>query len=105
VIIFRNMNAESLLSRRNLLAAAGLCLAIPSNIGAIDSLVKFKARTLDGEMFSTESVEGKVVLVEFWRLGVLTAGAMRRRLTDYFTSFKIRDSWSSPLMLQSLRRP
>ena len=66
VIIFRNMNAESLLSRRNLLAAAGLCLAIPSNIRAIDSKVKFKARTLDGEMFSTESVEGKVVLVEFW---------------------------------------
>jgi thiol-disulfide isomerase/thioredoxin len=28
--------------------------------------VKFKAKTLDGENFSNESVHGKVVLVQFW---------------------------------------
>jgi len=66
VIVFRDMDRQNLISRRNLFASAGLCLAIPSNIYAIDSQVKFKARTLDGENFSTESVQGKVVLVEFW---------------------------------------
>jgi thiol-disulfide isomerase/thioredoxin len=60
------MNQPSLLSRRNLLAAAGFSLVIPSSIRAIDSQVKFKARTMDGQDFSTESVQGKVVLVEFW---------------------------------------
>jgi thiol-disulfide isomerase/thioredoxin len=49
-----------------MLAGAGLCLTIPPDISAIDSRVKFKARTLDGENFSTESVQGKVVLVQFW---------------------------------------
>ena len=48
------------------LAAAGFSLAIPSRICAIDSQVKFKARSLDGQEFSTESVQGKVVLVQFW---------------------------------------
>ena len=66
VIVFGDMERQNLLSRRNLLASAGLCLAIPSNICAIDSQVKFKARTLDGVDFSTESVQGKVVLVQFW---------------------------------------
>lgn len=54
------------LSRRNLLAAASMCLAIPSGMRALDTQVKFKARTLDGEEFSTASVQGKVVLVQFW---------------------------------------
>ena len=60
------MSQPSLLSRRNLLAAAGFSVAIPSSIRAIDSQVKFKARTMDGQDFSTESVQGEVVLVEFW---------------------------------------
>ena len=57
------MDRTPLLSRRNLLAAAGFSLAIPSRICALDSQVKFKARTLDGQDFTTESVQGKVVLV------------------------------------------
>jgi thiol-disulfide isomerase/thioredoxin len=54
------------ISRRKALATAGYCLAIPSSIWALDSQVKFKARTLDGEDLSTDSVQGKVVLVQFW---------------------------------------
>jgi len=66
VIIFRIMQSWRLISRRNLLAAAGFSLTLTSRICAIDSQVKFKARTIDGQDFSTESVQGKVVLVEFW---------------------------------------
>jgi thiol-disulfide isomerase/thioredoxin len=57
------------ISRRNLLATAGSFLAIPSSVLALDQHadpVKFKAKTLDGETFTTESVHGKVVLVQFW---------------------------------------
>jgi thiol-disulfide isomerase/thioredoxin len=57
------------LSRRKVLAAAGSCLAIPSGVFAIDfheDVVKFKAKTLDGESVSTDSIHGKVVLVQFW---------------------------------------
>jgi thiol-disulfide isomerase/thioredoxin len=53
-------------SRRKLLAAAAGSLALASSVRALDSQVKFKARTLDGESLSTDSVQGKVVLVEFW---------------------------------------
>src|SRR4051794_6556463 len=60
------MHRVNLITRRSMLAGAGLCLTIPPDISAIDSRVKFKARTLDGENFSTESVQGKVVLVQFW---------------------------------------
>jgi thiol-disulfide isomerase/thioredoxin len=57
------------ISRRNALANFGYFLAIPSSIFALDQhaeVVNFKAKTLDGEMFTTESVQGKVVLVQFW---------------------------------------
>jgi len=57
------------ISRRNALARAGYFLAIPSSIFALDQhpdTVNFKAKTLDGETFSTESIHGKVVLVQFW---------------------------------------
>src|ERR1039457_3919602 len=60
------MDRTPLLSRRNLFAAAAFSLAIPPRMRALDSQVKFKARTLDGQDFSTESVQGKVVLVQFW---------------------------------------
>jgi thiol-disulfide isomerase/thioredoxin len=66
VIIFCVMDAHHPISRRRLLAAAGCYLAIPSSVCALDSQVKFKAKTLDGENFSSDSVQGKVVLVQFW---------------------------------------
>jgi len=59
---------DRIFSRRSVLAAAGAALAIPSSALAIDSHdeVKFKAKTIDGESFSTESVRGKIVLIQFW---------------------------------------
>jgi thiol-disulfide isomerase/thioredoxin len=57
------------ISRRNVLARAGYFLTIPSSILALDphpEPVNFKAKTLDGETFTTESIRGKVVLVQFW---------------------------------------
>lgn len=56
------------LSRRNILAAAGGLLGAASSALAIDfhDEVKFKAKTMDGESFTTESVRGKVLLVQFW---------------------------------------
>jgi thiol-disulfide isomerase/thioredoxin len=57
------------ISRRNALANACYFLAIPSSVFALDQhveTVNFKAKTLDGETFTTESVHGKVVLVQFW---------------------------------------
>jgi thiol-disulfide isomerase/thioredoxin len=66
VIIFRIMVTHHPISRRKLLAAAGGCLAIPSGICALDFQVKFKAKTLDGENFTGDSVRGKVVLIQFW---------------------------------------
>lgn len=64
--IFHIMVTHNLISRRKLLAAAGGCLAIPSSVSALDFGVKFKAKTLDGETFTNDSVKGKVVLVQFW---------------------------------------
>lgn len=66
MIISRDMDTENLETRRRFLASAGICIAIPSSICALDTQVRFKAKTLDGENFSTESVQGKVVLVQFW---------------------------------------
>ncbi len=63
------MGSNLLVSRRKALAAAGYCLAIPSSVFAIDfheDVVKVKAKTLDGEVVTTDSVQGKVVLVQFW---------------------------------------
>jgi thiol-disulfide isomerase/thioredoxin len=57
------------ISRRKALASAGYFLAIPSTILVLDphpETVNFKAKTLDGETFTTESIHGKVVLVQFW---------------------------------------
>jgi len=66
MIICCDMDARTLVSRRHLFAAASMYLAIPSSARALDTQVKFKARTVDGEDFSTDSVQGKVVLVQFW---------------------------------------
>ena len=65
MIIFRDMDVHNPISRRGVLAA-GAWLAIPSSICALDSQVRFKARTLDGEDISNDSTHGKIVLVQFW---------------------------------------
>ena len=63
------MDQGSSVSRRKFVAAAGYSLAIPASVLAIDwhePVVQFKAKALDGEMISTDSVQGHVVLVQFW---------------------------------------
>jgi thiol-disulfide isomerase/thioredoxin len=60
------MDAHNPISRRRMLAAAGFGLSIPSGVWALDSQVKFRAKALDGQDFSSDSVHGKVVLVQFW---------------------------------------
>ena len=63
------MSQNSGISRRRIVAPAGYSLVIPPLAVAVDSdgeLVKFKAKTLDGENVSTDWVRGKVVLVQFW---------------------------------------
>jgi thiol-disulfide isomerase/thioredoxin len=62
------MDSYKPISRRKALAVAGYCLSIPARSLALDfhDQVRFKAKTLDGETFSNESVQGKVVLVQFW---------------------------------------
>lgn len=53
------MGTNLSVSRRKALAAAGYALAVPSSIFAIDfheDVVKFKAKALDGEIFTTDSV-------------------------------------------------
>lgn len=40
----------------------GLCVAIDSR----EPAPKFRAKTLHGELFSNESIRGKVVLLQFW---------------------------------------
>ncbi len=35
-------------------------------VGAPKAAPKFRATTLEGELFTTESVKGKVVLIQFW---------------------------------------
>lgn len=66
MVIFHDMLARHSLTRRRLLATAGVSLGISSRAFAIDSRVRFKAKTLDGDAYSTESVRGKIVLVQFW---------------------------------------
>ncbi|HEY4364996.1 MAG TPA: TlpA disulfide reductase family protein [Bryobacteraceae bacterium] len=62
------MDPRNPISRRKALAALGYSLSIPAASVALDfhDQVKFKAKTLDGQNLSNESVQGKVVLVQFW---------------------------------------
>ena len=61
------MDLRSSVSRRKFFAAAGYSLAIPAlAIDWHEDVVKFKAKTLDGEMINADSVHGHVVLVQFW---------------------------------------
>ncbi len=48
------------------LAAALVCCATLLAIGSREPAPRFRARSLDGEQFTNESVKGKVVLIQFW---------------------------------------
>ncbi|MGD0577366.1 MAG: TlpA disulfide reductase family protein [Bryobacteraceae bacterium] len=41
-------------------------VALPAAIDTREPAPKFRAKTLDGELFSNESIRGKVVLLQFW---------------------------------------
>jgi thiol-disulfide isomerase/thioredoxin len=57
------------ISRRKALAAIGSGLSIPSISFALDSrepAPKFRAKTMDGETINNDSIQGKVLLLQFW---------------------------------------
>jgi len=57
------------ISRRRALAAIGSGLSIPRNVFALDHhdpAPKFRAKTMDGETITNDSILGKVVLLQFW---------------------------------------
>ncbi len=49
-----------------LLAAIAVCCGALLAIGSREPAPKFRAKTLDGEVFSNQSLQGKVVLLQFW---------------------------------------
>jgi thiol-disulfide isomerase/thioredoxin len=57
------------ISRRGALAALGLSFSAAKALFAIDTreaAPRFKAKSLDGELFTNDSIRGKVVLLQFW---------------------------------------
>lgn len=59
---------HKLVSRRTALlsAAAPMWCGVLSAIDRREPAPRFRAKTLDGEVFSNESLAGKVVLLQFW---------------------------------------
>lgn len=62
------MDASVLISRRHALASLFVALGAGrlSAVTAGEPAPHFVAKTLDGEKLTTESLRGKVVLIEFW---------------------------------------
>ncbi len=57
------------LSRRKALAAISSGLSIPAIVLALDHsepAPRFRAKTMDGEIITNDSMRGKVVLLQFW---------------------------------------
>lgn len=57
------------ISRRTALAAIGSGLSFPEIIFALDHgepAPKFRAKTMDGETITNDSIHGQVVLLQFW---------------------------------------
>src|SRR5215469_14574496 len=60
------MEISRLLSRRS---AVGALLTLPGGLFALDtreSAPKFFAKTLDGDRYDSESLKGRIVLIQFW---------------------------------------
>jgi cytochrome c biogenesis protein CcmG, thiol:disulfide interchange protein DsbE len=69
VVEFRKMAQHRPISRRKALSAIGSGLSIPRIVFALDSrepAPKFRAKTMDGETITNDSIQGKVVLLQFW---------------------------------------
>jgi thiol-disulfide isomerase/thioredoxin len=62
------MLARTPVVRRAALAAAValFCGALAAAIDSRETAPRFRAKSLDGEQFSNESLKGKVVLLQFW---------------------------------------
>jgi thiol-disulfide isomerase/thioredoxin len=60
------------ISRRRVFASIGACLSIPAIPGVVLGLdhgepaPKFRAKTMDGEIITNDSVHGRAVLFQFW---------------------------------------
>jgi thiol-disulfide isomerase/thioredoxin len=69
VIQFREMTQDGPISRRKALAAIGSGLSIPGIILGLDHgepAPKFRAKTMDGQTITNDSIHGRVVLLQFW---------------------------------------
>jgi hypothetical protein len=77
-------------TRRNVMWAlvSGATVARAFALETNELLPHFAARTLDGERISSESVKGKVVLIDFGPLGALPARATRLLSRDSARSSK-----------------
>jgi thiol-disulfide isomerase/thioredoxin len=61
------MSPEFLLSRRSvLLSALASAAVVRASADESDTPLHFVARTMEGEKLTTDSLKGKVVLIEFW---------------------------------------
>jgi thiol-disulfide isomerase/thioredoxin len=56
---------ETPLTRRNVLRTC-LTLAAPGALAGEEPPLHFVARTLDGDRYTSDSLKGKIVLIEFW---------------------------------------
>ncbi len=61
--MIERMETDTAVSRRSLLLLGGALLASPL---LAEGSLHFSAKTLDGEKVTSDSLKGKVVLIEFW---------------------------------------
>lgn len=69
MVEFRKMASRTLVSRRKALAVIGSSASIPRIVLALDgreAAPRFHAKTMSGETINNDSMQGKVVLLQFW---------------------------------------